>query len=107
MGFTDEENAHVEDIASANKENLNANDYAPPEIQREAEILQDAAHVAAQKKYLRKLDLIILPAISILYFFEYLDRGNIAVSCPWLRGGFREFVLTPIECKDSRPQYWT
>ncbi|KAF2756434.1 MFS general substrate transporter [Pseudovirgaria hyperparasitica] len=30
------------------------------------------------KKYMRRLDRIILPAISILYFFEYLDRGNIA-----------------------------
>ncbi|KAH8879519.1 MFS general substrate transporter, partial [Thozetella sp. PMI_491] len=32
----------------------------------------------AQKKYLRKVDFIILPTISLLYFFEYLDRGNIA-----------------------------
>ena len=37
-------------------------------------------HVKAEKRYLRTLDFIILPAISALYFFEYLDRGNIAVS---------------------------
>jgi hypothetical protein len=36
--------------------------------------------IAAQKSYLRKLDWMILPMISLLYFFEYLDRGNIAVS---------------------------
>jgi hypothetical protein len=55
-------------------------DYAPPEIQKEIRILEDAGFVAAQKKYLRKLDFIILPTISALYFFEYLDRGNVAVS---------------------------
>lgn len=104
MGFTDEENDHIEDIASSNKENVNENDYAPPEIQREAEILHDAAHLAAQKKYLRKLDFSILPAISILYFFEYLDRGNIAVSCSPLCG--RTIILICKECKAPRSQYW-
>lgn len=33
----------------------------------------------AERKYIWKLDLIILPTISALYFFEYIDRGNIAV----------------------------
>ncbi|KAH7350581.1 major facilitator superfamily domain-containing protein [Rhexocercosporidium sp. MPI-PUGE-AT-0058] len=40
----------------------------------------DLEWVAAQKRYPRKLDLTILPMISTLYFFEYLDRGNIAFS---------------------------
>jgi len=34
----------------------------------------------AHDRYLWKLDLLILPAISACYFFEYLDRGNVAVS---------------------------
>ena len=33
----------------------------------------------AERKYIWKLDLIILPTISALYFSEYIDRGNIAV----------------------------
>lgn len=40
-------------------------------------------HVAgddkARSRYLWKLDLMILPTISACYFFEYLDRGNVAV----------------------------
>ncbi|KAH7304059.1 major facilitator superfamily domain-containing protein [Stachybotrys elegans] len=39
---------------------------------------EDPEWIAAQKSYLKKLDWIILPMISLLYFFEYLDRGNIA-----------------------------
>lgn len=54
--------------------------YAPLDIQKETRILQDPEWFEKQKKYLRKLDMILLPTISILYFFEYLDRGNIAVS---------------------------
>lgn len=55
-------------------------DYAPAEIQKEVQNLEDPDWIRAQKKYLRKLDFIILPTISSFYFFEYLDRGNIAVS---------------------------
>lgn len=55
-------------------------DYAPAEIQKEVQHLEDPDWIRAQKKYLRKLDFIILPMISSFYFFEYLDRGNIAVS---------------------------
>ncbi|KFZ11110.1 hypothetical protein V502_07748 [Pseudogymnoascus sp. VKM F-4520 (FW-2644)] len=53
-------------------------DYAPAEIQKEVQHLEDPDWIRAQKKYLRKLDFIILPTISSFYFFEYLDRGNIA-----------------------------
>jgi len=54
-------------------------EYAPADIQKEVHILEDPEWIAKQKNYLRKLDLILMPTISILYFFEYLDRGNIAV----------------------------
>lgn len=54
-------------------------EYAPIEIQKEARALEDPKWISKQKKYLQKLDLILMPTISILYFFEYLDRGNIAV----------------------------
>ncbi|KAE8383304.1 major facilitator superfamily domain-containing protein [Aspergillus bertholletiae] len=46
--------------------------------EKEARYPEDLEWVTAQKRYLRKLDYIILPTISALYFFEYLDRGNIA-----------------------------
>lgn len=50
-------------------------------VQKESYELREPASLAAQKKrYLRKLNWIILPTISLLYFFEYLDRGNVAVS---------------------------
>ncbi len=54
-------------------------DYAGEEVQKGAAMLQDPAWIDAQKRYVRKLDTIILPAITLLYFFEYLDRGNVAV----------------------------
>jgi hypothetical protein len=79
MGHSDDID-HVEDAGESQRNEIDGVDYAPPEIQKEAHILEDPEYVRAQKKYLRKLDCIILPAISALYFFEYLDRGNIAVS---------------------------
>lgn len=56
-----------------------AGDYTVDEIQKETEVLSAPVHTAAEKRYLRKLNFIILPTISLLYFFEYLDRGNVAV----------------------------
>lgn len=46
----------------------------------EAHILDSPEAREAERKYIWKLDLIILPTISALYFFEYIDRGNIAVN---------------------------
>lgn len=40
--------------------------------------VNDEEWTKAQKRYLWKLDCILLPAVSLLYFFEYLDRGNVA-----------------------------
>jgi hypothetical protein len=50
------------------------------DAQKSADLADDPEWILAQKRYLRKLDLTILPMLSTLYFFEYLDRGNIAVS---------------------------
>lgn len=69
---------HVEESFKTNAQGEDG-DYAPDSVQRTVEILQDAATAAAAKKYMRKLDWIILPAITFLYFLEYLDRGNVAV----------------------------
>lgn len=66
------------------QEDTQTNDYASRDIQKVAHRLDDTKFFLAQKRYLRKLDLTILPMISILYFFEYLDRGNIAVRFPYL-----------------------
>ena len=45
---------------------------------------------AIQRKYMRKLDCIVLPTISVLYFFELLGRGNIAVSYVHLSSALAE-----------------
>jgi hypothetical protein len=65
----------------AAEEQLEDSAYASSEIQKEIQQLEDPEWIQSQKAYLRKLDFIILPVISAFYFFEYLDRGNIAVSC--------------------------
>jgi len=44
--------------------------------------LNDPSSVSAVKKYLWRLDFMILPTISACYFFAYLDRGNVAVCRP-------------------------
>jgi hypothetical protein len=74
----DSEIAHVEE--SNSQLDVDTIDYASPEIQKDIRVLNDPEWIKAQKSFLRKLDFIILPTISALYFFEYLDRGNIAVS---------------------------
>jgi MFS family permease len=66
------------------QEYTQTNDYASQDIQKVAHRLDDTEFFLAQKRYLRKLDLTILPMISTLYFFEYLDRGNIAVCFSYL-----------------------
>lgn len=77
MGNTDEAAAHLEQARTPNDAEK-VDDYAPEEIQTEVRNLNDPAWTQAQRRYLRKLNSIILPAISVLYFFEYLDRGNVA-----------------------------
>jgi hypothetical protein len=59
--------------------NEERNGYAPSDIQKEMQLVDDPERIENQKKYLLKLDMILMPTISLLYFFEYLDRGNIAV----------------------------
>lgn len=78
MDLPKSEVAHVEhcDINTLPQ----GDDYAQEDIQKAAHRLDDPEWITAQKQYLRKLDFIILPTISLLYFFEYLDRGNVAVS---------------------------
>lgn len=56
-----------------------ADGYASVEIQKETNILDTDEARLQERKHKWKLDSIILPTISALYFFEYLDRGNIAV----------------------------
>ena len=76
---THDEVAHIEQSGRADADNDPADDYALEDAEKQAQRLHDPAWLDAQKRYLRKLDLIILPTISLLYFFEYLDRGNVAV----------------------------
>ncbi len=54
------------------------NGYADPSIQHSSHNLDSPEAHTRERKYMRKLDATILPTISALYFFEYLDRGNIA-----------------------------
>ncbi|EED12602.1 conserved hypothetical protein [Talaromyces stipitatus ATCC 10500] len=53
-------------------------DNVAEEIEKVSRVRQDEEEwIKAQKKYLWKLDYILLPAVTILYFFEYLNRGNV------------------------------
>ena len=56
--------------------------YADQSIQKQRDQILDGTEYARklERRYMRRLDMIILPTISSLYFFEYLDRGNVAVS---------------------------
>src|SRR6266566_238506 len=67
------------EAGSTARQNSGGGDDAPDEGQKETHHLDDPE---AHRRYMRKLNFIILPTISLLYFFEYLDRGNVAVS--WL-----------------------
>jgi hypothetical protein len=62
--------------------NLETKGYADAAIQKQNhEILDGTAEARRiERRYMRRLNMIILPTISALYFFEYLDRGNVAVS---------------------------
>jgi|SRR3569833_61072 len=57
-------------------------DSAPEDGLQKERQLDGPEWAAARKRYMRKLNFIILPTISLLYFFEYLDRGNVAVGIP-------------------------
>lgn len=82
MGF-DERPTQIERLPEEEKVGIDPtqqqDDYAPTDVQKEVRMLDDPEWVNKQKRYLRKLDFILMPTISLLYFFEYLDRGNIAV----------------------------
>lgn len=47
-------------------------EYAPEGIAQDTQILASPEEQARVRKYMWKLDCIILPTISALYFFEYL-----------------------------------
>jgi hypothetical protein len=70
------------DLVESIKATTQKDDRMFEDAQKAADLVDDPEWILAQKRYLRKLDLTILPMISTLYFFEYLDRGNIAVSQP-------------------------
>lgn len=57
-------------------------DYVDAETQKETDWILNGSEEArkVEKQYMRRLNYLILPTISALYFFEYLDRGNVAVS---------------------------
>ncbi|KAL2858530.1 major facilitator superfamily domain-containing protein [Aspergillus pseudoustus] len=67
------EKAHTSDVENAAPDTLPEEE----EIEKGALNRTDEEWLKAQRKYLWKLDYILLPAVSILYFFEYLDRGNV------------------------------
>ena len=92
----DGNSSHIEKVAVdlntiSDTMDIEAKGYAAPEIQEKThEVLDDPDARKYERSYLRKLDMIILPTISGLYFFEYLDRGNVAVS-----SSFLAFVASP------------
>ncbi|KAL9087867.1 MAG: hypothetical protein Q9165_006429 [Trypethelium subeluteriae] len=74
--------AQIETAGSDHRDDaldVGAEGYADASIQKENQaVLASDESKIIQRKYLRKLDFIICPTISFLYFFEYLDRGNVA-----------------------------
>ncbi|OAA66453.1 Major facilitator superfamily domain, general substrate transporter [Niveomyces insectorum RCEF 264] len=77
MGMSNEF-SHAENAASSIEPVTDVADYAPEEVLKEVMHLEDPEWIADQKKYMWRLNSIILPAVSVLYFFSYLDRGNVA-----------------------------
>ena len=73
------ERSEFVDSAEIENETADEKGYASAEIQQSTQILDSPEGLQRKRAYMRKLDFIILPTISALYFFEYLDRGNIAV----------------------------
>ena len=63
-------------------DDIEAKGYADAAIQKQNNQILDGTAEAhrLERKYMRRLDMIILPTISVLYFFKYLGRGNVAVS---------------------------
>lgn len=73
--------SHLENIDS-NQINTATIDYVDMETQKQTDWVLNGSEEARkfEKQYMRRLNHLILPTVSALYFFEYLDRGNIAVS---------------------------
>jgi hypothetical protein len=77
---------HIEDIPNRTNESIVDEEYgekkdlqyASEEIREQTRVLETPENLERIRRYMWKLDSIILPTISALYFFEYLDRGNIA-----------------------------
>lgn len=62
---------HVTDQEYGEKKDLQ---YASEDIQEQTQVLHSPEDAERVRKYLWKLDCIILPTISALYFFEYLGK---------------------------------
>jgi hypothetical protein len=58
---------HVDEVEPIKKEETNINLS-----------MTDDEYDATEKKVVRKLDFTLLPMVWLLYFFNYLDRNNIA-----------------------------
>ena len=73
---------HLEDGQSAPIEALETRGYADASIQKQNREILDGTVEAKriERRYMWRLNYLVLPTISALYFFEYLDRGNVAVS---------------------------
>lgn len=62
-----------------NDPDLEVQGYANKElVKRTHSILDDPEMKKLERRFIWKLDLIVLPTVSALYFFAYLDRGNVA-----------------------------
>jgi len=50
--------------------------HVPPASSSDSEIEINSGGAIDEKKLMRKLDLRLLPAVSILYLLSFLDRSN-------------------------------
>ena len=82
-------NVHVEDAPNYGRDHAVDQEYgekkdfeyASEDIQQQAQILESPENSERVRKYMWKLDCIILPTISALYFFEYLGEWEKTRRC--------------------------
>lgn len=69
--------SETKDAASSSCDIANAANHRMPESLRN---MEEEEKARLNKKLVRKMDLIILPIIGILYILNYIDRQNLAAA---------------------------
>ena len=82
--------SHIEDAADEKptiEEASTAEVFIEPSVDAKIATLKEIVgpdRVALEKKLVRRLDYMILPALQIIYILNYLDRTNIGTVCIYI-----------------------